>query len=87
MLFQMSAYSPADSMFYNFPVYSTTIEGPPIYSETFELSPAGPFAEVSIKVWLEYETIFLFSVFGLINNLQKIVKDLTPLFPLLCETT
>lgn len=36
-------------MFYNLPVYSTSIEGPPLYSEAFELAPPGPYTEVGEK--------------------------------------
>ncbi|XP_074030209.1 uncharacterized protein [Leptinotarsa decemlineata] len=42
---QMPAYNPADPMFYNIPVYGPTMEGPPVYTEAFDLGNGGPYAE------------------------------------------
>lgn len=55
----MPAYNPADPMFYNLPVYGAAMEGPPVYSEAFDLGTAGPYTEVrgrfSFKVSTEKE--------------------------------
>ncbi|XP_018569962.1 deleted in azoospermia protein 1-like isoform X2 [Anoplophora glabripennis] len=42
---QMPAYSPADPMFYNLPVYGATMEVPPVYTEAFDLGAGGPYGE------------------------------------------
>lgn len=43
----MPAYSPADPMFYNLPVYGAAMEVPPVYTEAFDLGAGGPYSEVS----------------------------------------
>ncbi|KAJ8957946.1 hypothetical protein NQ318_001945 [Aromia moschata] len=42
---QVPTYSPADPMFYNLPVYGAAMEGPPIYTEAFDLGTNGPYSE------------------------------------------
>ncbi|KAG5885341.1 hypothetical protein JTB14_014359 [Gonioctena quinquepunctata] len=46
---QMSTYNPADPMFYNLPVYGPTMEGPPVYTEAFDLGTSGPYTEVHMS--------------------------------------
>ncbi|CAH1970898.1 unnamed protein product [Acanthoscelides obtectus] len=53
---QMPAYTPADPMFYNLPVYST-MDGSPVYTEAaFELTGPGPYTEVHVASPPSYAT-------------------------------
>ncbi|KAJ8911305.1 hypothetical protein NQ315_016999 [Exocentrus adspersus] len=45
--FGVPAYSPADSLFYNLPVYGAAMEVPPVYTEAFDLGVGGPYSEDS----------------------------------------
>lgn len=54
VVLQMPTYSPADSMFYNLPVYGTAMDVPPVYTEAFDLGAGGPYGEVSICIFFSF---------------------------------
>ncbi|XP_056633886.1 putative uncharacterized protein DDB_G0271606 isoform X2 [Diorhabda sublineata] len=42
---QLPPYNPNEQFFYNLPMYGTTMEGPAVYSEAFDLGAGGPYTE------------------------------------------